>query len=133
MRPLVLTSDVRAAVAKLVKHAKANPVSVADLRKTEAGTIPPVGDNPDHRMEIPLGYLVVYSHELQPRYGLCRHLSVSIPAKNKGPGLEAVNEIAKMFGFKEGINSADHVWREDLADDHMAVNMIQRVLEGDET
>lgn len=133
MRPLVLTQDVRDAVAKLVQHAMANPLSLAALRSCMAGTRSPIGDDPEHRLEIPMGYRVVYSHELQPTMGRCRHLSVSVDAKNRGPGLEAVNEIAKMFGFKEGINSADHVWKEDLADDQMAVNLIQRVLKGDTT
>lgn len=135
MRPLFLTPEVQAAATQLIAYAREHPVSVADLRRMKAGDLPAVGAHPQFAIEIPMGFRVVYSHEMQPVLGHCRHLSISVDREGKGPGVEAVNAIAKLFGFKEGIMSADHNWIEHDEDgsDHFAINLLQRVLPGDTT
>lgn len=131
MRPLIFTNDGDAEILRVIAHAKANPVSLAALRSMKGRALPPIRDTSEHVVTIPIGLRCVYSHEHQGARGLCRHLSVSVDGK--GPGVEAVNEIAKKFGFKEGVNSAAHIWTEDIGDDRIAVNLIQPVLKGDET
>jgi hypothetical protein len=131
MKPLVLTDEVRSDVARLIQHAKANPLSLAAMRSIMAKTRTPIGDDSDFAITIPLVYRCVYSHEMQPVMGRCRHLSIS--SLDGKLGIAVVDEIAKLFGFKEGINSADHAWKEEIGDGRIAVNLLQRVLPDDKT
>lgn len=138
MRPLAITEVVRADVAELIERAKTWPFSFPELKRIAAGIKPPPGDDSRFVCTIPMGYRCVYTHEQQPMHGWCRHLSISIDRAGYGPGVDAVNEISKLFGFKEGINSADKVWREDIGEgeekaDFFAVNLLQRIIEGDTT
>lgn len=135
MRPLVITPEVRADVADLIERAKTWRFSYPDLKLIKAGAKPPPGDDSRFRCMIPMGYRCVYTHEQQPMQGWCRHLSISVhPVKEgHGPSVDAVNEIAKLFGFKEGINSADHFYLEDTEPCGRVINLLQRVIEGDTT
>lgn len=133
MRPLVINDQTLADVAKLIETAKTYPFDFPTMKKIAAGQLSPSGAGQRFVCQIPMGYRCVYTHETHPTLGRCRHLSVSVAAKGKGPGVEAMNEISKLFGFKEGINSADHRWVERLPDDGCTVNLLQKVIAGDET
>ncbi len=96
MRPLIISEAVRENAAYLVAHARRNIVTEDELRKAiKTGNA--IGDDAAHRIEIPVGFRVVFSLEQQPA-GLCRHLSVSVSGK-KYPHEAALKEIAALFGI----------------------------------
>lgn len=137
MRPLVINEAVRQDVADLIERAKTWRFDFPTLKKIAAGVLPAPGDDSRFVCHIPIGYRCVFTHEMQPHAGWCRHLSVSVSGSDNSPGpipgVDPVHEISKLFGFKNGMFSADHMYREELPDGGVAVNFIQKVIEGDTT
>lgn len=115
-----------ASCQRLYEYAKENPITIMKL------PVKPIGDNEKYR--ICLGdFRVVFSFEIQPT-GKFKHLSVSLFPTKKGrlPSVEAVNELLKVFHFKNhqirnsNYNENIHVW---LEDEFQAINAIERVTE----
>lgn len=144
MRALVINDEVRNAIALACARAKANPIpwamveAMAQKELKFAGLtlsdrrVPPGKRPPSQFVPIPIGYLAAISFEEQPA-GLVRHLSVSVDASKQGkmPSPEAVEMIAKEFGFKfstliKGLELGEiHVWSEEFAPGERALNMVQ--------
>lgn len=104
MRPLILTEESTAEARNVLRHAEAHVISWAELQAIATGALPPPGDNPIFACTIPMGYRCVFTHEMQ-RAIKFRHLSVSVDTPGKWPHEAAVDEIAKLFGFKNSFRS----------------------------
>lgn len=131
MRALLISDDTRAETARLAAYAKAHPVALSTLQGIADGTLPSLGDDPQFACVIPMGFHCIYNHEHQ-KNGFFRHLSVSV-IDGTGPSVDAVSEIAKLFGFREGIVGADSTWTEDIGGGRLAVNLIQLIDPAQET
>lgn len=105
MRPLILNDETRAEVQRVLRHAEANVMSWAELQGRATGAIKtPLGADPAFRCVIPMGYGCVFCFEMQRAIKL-RYLSVSVDTPGKYPNEVAMEEIAKLFGFKHGFRS----------------------------
>lgn len=93
IRPLITTPEVREAVQKLVEFA------AEEVNWYQPGQ-PLPGDDPRHCIDLST-YRCVFSLTQMPDGSLYRHLSVSVPAKDKLPNPVAFNEIARLFGFPD--------------------------------
>ncbi len=95
MRPLIIGEEQRAAIARCIEHAKKNVVPCNKLLRLakEKNIDEAIGLDPITRVELPVGYRVVYSQEEQPVQGICHHISVSVDTRGHLPGEEAVNMI----------------------------------------
>jgi hypothetical protein len=132
MRALIITDDIRAAIAKMVAHAEAHPIPWSvmqagairvDLLSTElkladrpAGFERPASEH----LLIPMGYRMAFSVEEQPA-GFCHHLSVSVDAPGRLPSIPAVQEISDLCGIKQW----HEVWLEEFGPGHNAVNILE--------
>jgi hypothetical protein len=76
-----------------------------------------------HSLEIPIGYIVSYTHENQP-VGLCHHISISVTRPGKMPHPEAVQAILGAFGMRP-FEQSEHIAIEDVAPETKAINLIQ--------
>jgi hypothetical protein len=113
MSVLALTPEVKARCAAIVAYAREHIIT--------DGAAPPVGDNPEHVVEIPFGFRAVFSYELQHGI-LCRHLSISVDKKDRLPSEHAVHLIAGLFGFTNGMEGQNvTVWVEHTR----AINLIE--------
>ena len=103
MSVLVIGEEEKKAIARLIKHAEANVLSIAEVKATAAGQANPIGDNYDFRLELPKDFRVVFSFEQQPQ-GEMRHISISLDPRNHKPGCcpspHAVNMLLEEFGFR---------------------------------
>lgn len=126
IRPLVIADAERAVIRRLVDHAEHNIVTSARILRTIAGSERPVGDDPNFVCVIPVGYRGVYSIEEQPKFGACRHLSISVLGEGAAPNEAAVEMLASEFGFRGKIKDMDHVWTEPVTKVKIAVNLLQR-------
>jgi hypothetical protein len=121
MRALVLNEKVEDEIRRVKEYAETHPITEDQFTKMLEGEAP-VGDDPNFVLQIPMGFKVVYSIEPQPKTGLCRHLSVSIPDPDKAPHPAAMETIAKNFGFPP--LEECHLWFEDLDNGGKAVNVL---------
>jgi hypothetical protein len=92
MRPLLISDEVKARVKEVVDFASGN-----FYYPGKSETIP--GDDPRHVVEIPVHYRCVFSLTVDPKGKSWRHLSVSIPKKEKYPHPVSTFVIAALFGF----------------------------------
>lgn len=99
VRPLVIDDEALKRIGELLVFAnkRENWYLVANGR---AGS-PPPGDDPRYVAHFKFGYRAVFSVTSSAREGLFRHLTVSVNTNQPGlyPGVEAVWEIARQFGF----------------------------------
>lgn len=124
MRALIINDAVKASIARLEAFAQANIASWADVQSMATSALPPLGDDPRRTLVIPFGFRCVLSYEMQ-RAIKCRHLSVSVDQPGKMPHEQAVDEIAKLFGFTQGIHGLSvTVWTEQIGD-HRAINLVE--------
>lgn len=98
VRALLIGLQERTAIARLIAHAETHPVSRARLAATMELDAPPIGNDPAHVVEVPMGYRCAFSFEDQPA-GRCRHLSVSVDAPKRLPSVPAVLALMAVFGF----------------------------------
>lgn len=118
-RPLILSAATRAAVAQLKAHAQRNIITEAELRNSlKTGYAP--WDDDAFNLVIPFGYQVVYTQEMQPKAGLCHHLSVSVEAEGMYPNEVAMETICELFGLKW---KPDELW---LDQENQAVNAVDK-------
>lgn len=128
MRPLLITSEIEAAVRAMCARARAHPVPLEWLQqhgthdfqrnvKRPPGYEPP----PTEKIDIPFGYHCCYNTQQQPGL-LCGHLSISVDAAGKIPSVPAVDAIAALFGTS--LAEANWVWMEEFAPNRTAVNLL---------
>lgn len=67
---------------------------------------------------------VAFSFEEQPA-GICRHMSVALGKPHLLPPQEAVEFIAKEFGFTEFPPSRGRVWVEEYEPGYHAINVVE--------
>lgn len=79
-----------------------------------------------YTLELPVGFFVTYSHEMQPAAGLCHHLSVSVARHGKMAGVEAVEIILEAFDMAP-LQQSDRIWIEDIGGGEKALNILQQV------
>jgi hypothetical protein len=116
---LLIDEDVMARAKALTEYAEKNPYSVDDLLDVASGDMMLPGDQPEYRMEIPIGYKVVLTIDRYP-YGSVRHLSMSSSNPGKLPRPEAVDAVLPLFGFKKSVNEC-HVTLEGPQDNPIAI------------
>lgn len=132
MTPLVFGDEQREALCDLRARAALYPIDIVSLverLKEPAGKAAHMAQMDNQTVRIPFGFMVTYSVEIQPQAGLCRHMSMSSPAKDRLPSPEAVNMIAEALGFVGGFKMCK-TWIEDLqrgSDRAHAVNLVQPV------
>jgi len=103
MRPFIIDDSIRGALQKLVDYAEANPISMDYLLDQHNGEEPPPGDDPNRYIDLPFGYRVVFTIELQP-VGKVRHLSLSVDSPGRVPNTPVVEEVMKMLGFEKELH-----------------------------
>jgi len=137
---LLIDAAARVAIDALVARARQHPVP---LEVVMAGAVAP--DKPNVSLAdrkpgferppsdtLVLGtYRVSFSFEHQPA-GLCGHLSASSPDSSKVPGPEVMEMLATEFGFRGSWPGDCHVWLEEFAPGHRAVNLVWLAEEGED-
>lgn len=118
MRPFVITDETRQALDTLREYAEQHPITVDP---TDPSASPRVGDNLEYVREVPFGYKVVYSIELQPA-GVVQHLSMSVSTPGRLPSPAVVREVATMLQFTAPPEEC-MIWLENIAPGHDAINV----------
>lgn len=121
MRLLDLTA-AEPILTNLRERAEANPVPLEMVQALSKGLEPPKDLNRAQTAEIPVGILVTFSMEVQPK-GLCRHLSISVDGE-KMPNPVIITAVMEMLGFV-GTISKCMAWIEDCRDGNKAVNVLE--------
>lgn len=100
---LLLSPEDQANINRCIQYADDNPVHFDRLLKMVHKTEPPVGDDPNHVVNLFKGYRVVYSlehHGKQPKQdGLVMFRHISISTKDGKPGLHATQLILDSYQF----------------------------------
>lgn len=125
MRVLLIDDSIRAKIKTLIDYAEKNPFSMDELLDTHNKELAPAGDMDGFSLQIPMGYMVVYSIEKQPM-GKVRHLSVSVGTENKMPSQESVQMIMEEFGFKNKLLNCS-VSIEEVSPVKKAINILERI------
>jgi len=128
MRPLVIDPSIESAAQRIVKYAESN-----EYHPGKSETIP--GDDPRHVLIIPLNYRCVFSITVDEDKGeKYRHLSISVPPRDKYPHQLAVREIAKLFGFTgapkhpiEKVNAFPEDWMCGMREDEHCIVLAQKL------
>ena len=134
MRVLQIDEEIKHDAKKVIKYAKENIVTVAQLKLNISKDILPIGDNPEHVLHIHDGYRVVFSIEEQsfkkPYKGkntaLCNHLSISVESKDKYPNEHAVIAILELFDMETDFRKSLYIWKEE---EIRAINILQQRIE----
>jgi hypothetical protein len=122
-RPLIIGPEEDAKISKIVDYAKQHVVACNRLVQLSAEADPDkaIGGDPNLRMELPIGYRVVYNQEEQPMHGVCHHISISVneeptptPPDKVLPNEIAVNMIMQAFGIKTTVRDALFIYIEPL-------------------
>jgi hypothetical protein len=124
-RPLLINDKVLIRVHEIQDWAKANIVTTEQIQQMMRREIPSIGNSPECRMIIPIGYRVVYSIEAQPP-GLCDHISVSVEDTNLDclPSTIAVETIMQLFGMPKLVDCIAQ-WVETINEgDPKAINVL---------
>lgn len=125
MRALLIDKAQKAKINEVVSFAHANLYYPG---KSE--TIP--GDDPRHVVFIPFGYRCVFSITVAPDGTHWRHLSISVPVKDKYVSPPAAFLIADLFGFSgyDAIGGSDakpQDWFADLNEEDQCVVLAQEL------
>lgn len=108
----------------MVEYAHQHVLSMDDLLDIFNGQEPPVGDRPEHVCQLPVGYRVVFNLEKQ-NHGVVRHISVSVDSPGKLPNIEAVREIARLFGIKKELEECVVSVEEGRGNVNKSINIIE--------
>ena len=130
MTVLLITATGRDRIAEIIAVAQESPIRLADVVRLSEGFDPDDHGtaklSPSHhpKYHVQLGdHRVVYTHEEQ-LCGMCRHMSVSIPARGRLPLIAAVEMIMEEFGFRRPIEKC-LVWLEEIGEDRRGVNVLE--------
>ena len=127
--PLLLGPAQTQALEKLREIARANPVDMKTLMErleTPEGKRAHRGQMTAQTIEVPFGYFVTYSIEINHPGGTMAHMSMSC-RPGRVPSPQAVWLVCERLGFRGGITLCT-VWLEDLERPngrHEAVNVVQ--------
>jgi len=103
---LIMDDEVQKEIKTLINYAESHVVSYERMvemnEKVKRGEPIDgvVGDNPNHTIELPLGFRVAFSIEVHP-IGECRHISVSV--KDEQPSYQDLLLLLDYFGFKTNL------------------------------
>ena len=103
MRPLIIDNEVKASIARMVDYAKANVQTMDDLLDRFNRQAPIPGDTDGYTCFLPFGFKVVFTIE-EHILGTVYHMSMSVDTPGKLPDVGAVEEIAKLIGFKNELH-----------------------------
>lgn len=123
MRPLVIDKEAKTKIADVISYAMDHIFSLEDVKSLMSGGASPSGDNPGFVCTLYKDFRIVFSFEMQS-IGVCRHMSVSIPPKDKYPNPATIEALMEEFGFTGKLEDATAVWREEAVG---AVNVLQVV------
>lgn len=127
MRALIIDSDAKLRIKALFDYAMECPFSMDDVldRISPTNPTPPPGSNPVFRIELAIGYKVVFTIEDQPSTGNICHISISVDAPDKLPQPYAVEMIMKEFGFPgEDLSEALEFWIENTPEPNTAISVV---------
>lgn len=121
LAPMIIGEEEIARFKEMVYYASENPLTMDDLLDTESGMKSMPGLIDEYCCMVPIGYKIVFSHELQPD-GRVRHLSITL--KGSMPSVASVCIIMEYFGFKNIIPDCE-LFIEDLLDGGQAINVLE--------
>lgn len=133
-----VTKENKEEIKALIKRARENVISYEELVKARDENKPPVGDNPENRVNLGT-YKVVFTLEECAKDKVFKHISIScqsiIDAKVVLPPVIVAGMILKMFGFKNADNMTSlsdidkddifGVWTEAVGDGIEAINIVE--------
>jgi hypothetical protein len=90
--------DVKDKIKKLIDFAEQNPVTLQTMMEIMDGVASPAGSFAKFRIDILIGYRVVFTVEEHPG-GWMKHISISINDAEKLPGFPAIDMILEEFGM----------------------------------
>jgi hypothetical protein len=116
--------------------AKANPLYAAKMQEAAQDNLAAYKDwLNDFTIAIPVGFLVTYTHEIQPHYGLCHHISISIDKLRMLPNEFSVMMLFREFDLMTPDESSDDLrrrivgyWIEEYANNRKALNFVIPIL-----
>lgn len=126
--PLRITQETLDQIAQVQAYAFTHRETLRDLRnRMSTGTHNP-GTIPEHCLEIPVGYQVIYSIE-QNEPGWCHHFAISVTQPKMDPSPGAVTRILEAFGLRnltpKGIlQEAIQIWGEQVSQTNEARNLL---------
>ena len=127
MPALIIGEAQRQQIAELKAVAAANPQDPVSAGAAAARNMRAYRDMmATLSVELPVGYVIAYSHEKQPTAGLCHHISISVRRAKKMPGTEAVAMILEAFGMRP-MEKSDGLWIEDINPVTKALNIVQTI------
>lgn len=132
IRPLVIDEAIKAKAAQVIEYASAHPYRPVFVGgNVDPSTIPP-GDDQEHCLRVPMGYLCVFSFTEIAHEGRYRDLSVSVPTPGKYPQPFALFTLAtELFGFTgwDGYTTTPlpEGWMVDMDRTGRAVRVVQRM------
>lgn len=131
MSVLIIGAEQEAEIASLKALAAENIHEVAVVEAASRDMAAFRFDMQRYSIELPVGYIVTYTHERQsdPMLGVVQHISVSIATPNRMPSIEAVEMILRAFGMAP-IKDSIGVWPETVEPGLGAVNVVQFLLPG---
>lgn len=128
---LIIGPDEKALIAALIEKAGKQPMDYETVKKLAEARERMGGENPindDSTIELPVGYRVTYTHEMQRRDVECRHISVSLlgARAGRGPHPAAVETIMNEFKFKGFIGTCA-MWTTLLPSGRLAIEALEPV------
>ena len=128
VQALIIGAAQRQQIAELCAVAATNPLDALATLATAGRDLDGFRDMMKMlTLELPRGYVVTYSHEIQPEApppGLCHHISISVTRPWKLPSPEAVEIILSEFGMKP-IKGSESIWVETIDPKTKAINIVQ--------
>ena len=103
LRPFIIDDEIRASFEKLSTYAEDNPFTMDDILDIMNGDGKTAGNIPEHILNLPFGYRVVYSIEEQLQK--IKHLSISVDEVGALPNIEAIKQIMLLLDFKEELEN----------------------------
>lgn len=130
IRPLFLGPATEAAIKRVVDYAEQHRLNIHSVFAAFRQKLP-VGDDPNRKVVIPVGYRCAFSIEQQPQ-GWCRHVSFSVESSNPEdmPSTQAVDALLPLFGFKAKLDCKNEelfIYLEDLPGGFKAINVVEKL------
>lgn len=129
MRALVIGEAQKQQIAELKAVAAANPMDAVRSKQTADKDMDAYRDMMRTlSIDLPVGYHVTYTHEVQPEAPtpskLCHHISISVDRPNKMPSVQSVEMILEEFGLRP-MQQSHGVWIENIDRWFKAINIVQ--------
>lgn len=131
LRPCNITPDIQARAKEVMAYAFEHRETIKSLRDRMSSFTPPPGLNPDHVLEIPIGYKVAYMVE-QDEMGWQEHVSIMVSQPKLSPTPDAVVKILGLFDIHftdvaKLLINAKKIWEEKVSATHSAQNLTYAV------